>query len=56
WTTWNPDLLLGQDIFGATLGIVGFGRIGQAMARRALGFHMTVCVAQVPRSACEGGR
>ncbi|HBP90236.1 MAG TPA: D-glycerate dehydrogenase, partial [Nitrospiraceae bacterium] len=42
WTTWSPDLLLGQDVYGATLGIVGFGRIGQAMARRAQGFQMNV--------------
>jgi glyoxylate reductase len=39
---WEPMLLLGTDVFGATLGIVGFGRIGQAMARRALGFNMRV--------------
>jgi glyoxylate reductase len=42
WRTWGPLLLLGTDIRGATLGIVGFGRIGQAMARRAAGFGMTV--------------
>ncbi|MBD2257295.1 D-glycerate dehydrogenase [Pseudanabaena sp. FACHB-2040] len=42
WTTWEPDLLLGPDVAGATLGIVGLGRIGQAVARRALGFDMRV--------------
>ncbi len=42
WQTWEPDLLLGPDVAGATLGIVGFGRIGQAVARRALGFGMRV--------------
>jgi glyoxylate reductase len=42
WRTWGPQLLLGGDVHGATLGIVGFGRIGQAMARRAAGFDMTV--------------
>ena len=42
WRTWGPQLLLGGDVHGATLGIVGFGRIGQAVARRALGFGMTV--------------
>ncbi|MEO0534571.1 MAG: D-glycerate dehydrogenase [Cyanobacteria bacterium P01_A01_bin.123] len=42
WTTWEPDLLLGPDVAGATLGILGFGRIGQAVARRAQGFGMTV--------------
>lgn len=40
WRTWDPLLLLGADLHGATLGIVGFGRIGQAMARRARGFDM----------------
>jgi glyoxylate reductase len=42
WRTWGPLLLLGPDIHGATLGIIGFGRIGQAMARRAQGFGMRV--------------
>lgn len=40
WTTWEPDLLLGPDVAGATLGLVGLGRIGQAVARRARGFNM----------------
>jgi glyoxylate reductase len=42
WKTWGPTLLLGQDIFGATLGLVGFGRIGRAVAKRARGFDMRV--------------
>ena len=42
WKTWGPTLLLGQDIAGATLGIVGFGRIGREMAKRARGFDMRV--------------
>ncbi len=42
WKTWGPLLLLGPDVHGATLGIVGFGRIGQAMARRAQGFGMRI--------------
>ena len=42
WKTWGPLLLLGPDIHDATLGIVGMGRIGQAMARRAQGFNMRV--------------
>jgi glyoxylate reductase len=42
WRTWGPQLLLGSDVHGATLGIVGLGRIGQAVARRAAGFGMTV--------------
>jgi glyoxylate reductase len=42
WRTWGPTLLLGHDVHGATLGIVGMGRIGQALARRAAGFDMRV--------------
>ena len=42
WKTWGPMLLMGQDVHSATLGIVGFGRIGQAVARRARGFDMRV--------------
>jgi lactate dehydrogenase-like 2-hydroxyacid dehydrogenase len=42
WRTWGPLLLLGPDVHGATIGIVGFGRIGQAVARRAAGFGMTI--------------
>ncbi len=42
WKTWGPLLLLGPDVHGSTIGIVGFGRIGQAVARRAMGFGMTV--------------
>ena len=42
WVTWNPSLLLGADLAGATLGIIGFGRIGQAVAKRAQGFDMRV--------------
>src|SRR6266487_183771 len=42
WKTWGPMLLLGVDLKGATLGLVGFGRIGKAMARRAVGFDMRV--------------
>ena len=42
WQTWGPSLLLGQDITGATLGIIGFGRIGKGMAKRAQGFDMEI--------------
>jgi glyoxylate reductase len=42
WKTWGPMLLMGPDVHGATLGIIGFGRIGQAVARRARGFGMRV--------------
>ena len=42
WKTWGPMLLMGVDIHGATLGIVGFGRIGREVARRGRGFGMNV--------------
>ncbi len=43
WTRWSVDMLTGQDVHGSTLGILGMGRIGQAIARRgALGFGMKV--------------
>jgi glyoxylate reductase len=42
WKTWHPQLLLGVDFVGSTLGIIGFGRIGQAVAKRARGFDMRV--------------
>ena len=42
WQTWEPAGFLGADVHGATLGIIGLGRIGQAVARRAAGFGMEV--------------
>jgi glyoxylate reductase len=42
WKTWGPMTLLGVDLQGATLGLIGFGRIGKAVARRATGFDMRV--------------
>jgi glyoxylate reductase len=42
WHGWDPRLMLGKDVFGSTLGIIGFGRIGRAVARRARGFDMRV--------------
>lgn len=42
WTGWEPTQLVGSDVNGKTLGILGFGRIGRAMARRSIGFGMTV--------------
>jgi glyoxylate reductase len=42
WVTWEPKGFLGHDVFQATLGIIGMGRIGRAVARRAEGFAMTV--------------
>ncbi len=49
WKTWGPMLLLGPDVSGATLGIIGFGRIGQAVAKRASGFNMRVLYSDVRR-------
>lgn len=43
WTGWEPTQLLGAEVSGRTLGIVGLGRIGTAVARRAAGFRMAVC-------------
>lgn len=42
WKTWSPMQLTGMDVYGATIGFIGFGRIGQAVARRAKGFGMDI--------------
>ncbi len=42
WRTWEPGLMLGRDLHGATVGIVGYGRIGQAVGRRLEGFGCAV--------------
>src|SRR5262245_32122061 len=42
WKAWSPTTLLGRDVHGKTLGIIGLGRIGQSVARRAAGFNMKV--------------
>ena len=42
WEWWGPKLFMGPDVWGKKLGIVGFGRIGQAVARRARGFDMEI--------------
>ena len=47
---WKADLLLGSDVYGRTLGIIGLGRIGQAVARRARGFEMTVLYTDARRA------
>jgi glyoxylate reductase len=49
WRTWEPQLLLGHDVQGATLGIIGLGRIGQALARRARGFGMRALYTELRR-------
>lgn len=53
WQTWEPDLLLGPNVSGATLGIVGLGRIGQAVARRAKGFEMQIFYTNQERCSSE---
>jgi glyoxylate reductase len=50
WKGWNLDQLCGADVWGKTLGIVGFGRIGQAVARRASGFQMQVIYTDAVRA------
>ncbi|WP_200816544.1 D-glycerate dehydrogenase [Halobacillus sp. Marseille-P3879] len=42
WDTWSPMLLTGQEVHGSTIGIIGLGRIGEAVARRAKGFGMNL--------------
>lgn len=42
WRTWGPETLLGRDLYGATLGVIGLGQIGRAVARRARGFGMRI--------------
>ena len=53
WKGWNLDQLCGADVWGKTLGIVGFGRIGRAMARRALGFQMKVIYTDAVKAPAE---
>ena len=50
WAGWDPNLLLGSSVFGQTLGIVGAGRIGTAVARRSRGFEMKVVYASRNRN------
>jgi glyoxylate reductase len=51
WKGWNLDQLCGADVWGKTLGIVGFGRIGRAVARRASGFQMKVIYTDATRAS-----
>jgi glyoxylate/hydroxypyruvate/2-ketogluconate reductase len=53
WEKWSFDMFLGPDVYGSTLGIVGMGRIGQAIARRAQGFNMRVIYHNRSRVAPE---
>jgi glyoxylate reductase len=59
WTGWEPTQLLGAEVAGRTLGIVGMGRIGRAVARRARGFSMSIVYAarsDVPEEAAQGAQ
>jgi glyoxylate reductase len=53
WKTWGPSFMLGADLAGATIGIVGFGRIGRAVARRASGFGMRILFNESSQAAPE---
>ena len=53
WKQWNLDFLCGTDVWGKTLGIIGFGRIGRVVARRASGFRMRVIYASNSRAPIE---
>ncbi|MCX5910194.1 MAG: D-glycerate dehydrogenase, partial [Deltaproteobacteria bacterium] len=50
WVGWKPELMLGSDVHGKNLGIVGLGRIGQAVAQRAKGFNMQILYTDVRRA------
>ncbi len=56
WQTWSPTGFLGPDVHGATLGIVGLGEIGRAMAQRAQGFSMRLLCAGRPGSTATDER
>jgi glyoxylate reductase len=53
WRGWNLDQLCGADVWGKTLGIVGFGRIGRSVARRASGFQMKIIYTDAIRASGE---
>ena len=53
WQGWDLDQLVGADVWGKTLGLVGFGRIGRAVARRASGFQMKVIYNDAVRAALD---
>lgn len=51
WQGWSPTLFLGKAVYGATLGILGYGRIGRAVARRAKGFAMRILAHRISAEA-----
>src|SRR2546423_1016315 len=53
WKGWDLDQLVGTDVWGKTLGLVGFGRIGRAVARRAAGFQMKVLYSDAVRAPLD---
>ncbi|OHX51836.1 D-glycerate dehydrogenase, partial [Planococcus salinarum] len=53
WQSWTPMGMTGQDVFGATLGIIGMGRIGEAVCKRAQGFDMNVIYHNRTRRSLE---
>ncbi len=53
WKEWRPEMFVSADITGTTLGIIGLGRIGQAIAKRAAGFDMRVLYSDVNRAALD---
>ena len=53
WKNWDLDQLVGADVWGKTLGLVGFGRIGRAVARRASGFQMKVVYTDAVRAPAD---
>src|ERR1700736_5235187 len=53
WKGWNLDQLVGTDVWGKKLGLVGFGRIGRAVARRAAGFQMKVIYSDAVRAPLD---
>jgi len=53
WPGWDLDQLLGEDVWGKTLGVLGFGRIGRGMARRAQGFHMRILYNDAVRAPAD---
>ncbi len=53
WKNWDLDQLVGTDVWGKTLGLVGFGRIGRAVARRASGFQMKVIYTDAMRAPAD---